>query len=33
MTFDHYEEVPAHVAQPIIAGRQQHLHSREAASA
>lgn len=33
MTFDHYEEVPAQVAQPIIAARQQHLHTREAASA
>jgi elongation factor G len=33
MTFDHYEEVPAQVAQPIIAARQQHLHNREASSA
>jgi elongation factor G len=33
MSFDHYEEVPAQVAQPIIAARQQQLHTREAASA
>jgi elongation factor G len=33
MTFDHYEEVPAQVAQPIIAARQQHLHNRESSSA
>jgi elongation factor G len=33
MTFDHYEEVPAQVAQPIIAAREQHLRSREASSA
>jgi elongation factor G len=33
MGFDHYEEVPPQVAQPIVAARQQHLHSREAASA
>ncbi len=33
MTFDHYDEVPAQVAQPIIAARQQQLHSREPLSA
>jgi elongation factor G len=33
MSFSHYEEVPSQVAQPIVAARQQHLHSREAASA
>ncbi len=33
MIFDHYEEVPSQVAQPIIAARQQQLHNREAASA
>lgn len=33
MTFSHYEEVPSQVAQPIIAARQQQLHSREATSA
>ncbi|HVC38620.1 MAG TPA: elongation factor G [Candidatus Dormibacteraeota bacterium] len=32
MTFDHYDEVPAQVAQPIIAARQQ-LKSREPVSA
>ncbi|MGB9483955.1 MAG: elongation factor G, partial [Candidatus Dormiibacterota bacterium] len=31
MTFDHYEEVPVQVAQPIIAARQQQ-HSRDAAT-
>jgi elongation factor G len=33
MNFSHYEEVPSQVAQPIVAARQEHLHSREAASA
>ncbi|MGA8206825.1 MAG: elongation factor G [Candidatus Dormiibacterota bacterium] len=33
MSFDHYEEVPPQVAQPIVAARQQQLHNREAASA
>jgi elongation factor G len=33
MSFDHYEEVPPQVAQPIVAARQQQLHNREAAGA
>ena len=32
MTFSHYQEVPAQVAEAIVAARQQLLHSRESAS-